>query len=89
MNIYTCLNEVIEYIENNLENDINYCKMAQIMASNEYTVKKVFSLISNISISEYVRNRRLSNAGFDLYKNDEKIIDKVNSALGVSFGLDE
>ena len=66
MNIYTCLNEVIEYIENNLENDINYSKMAQIMASNEYTVKKVFSLISNISISEYVRNRRLSNAGFDL-----------------------
>jgi len=75
LNIYTCLNEVIEYIENNLENDINYSKMAQIMASNEYTVKKVFSLISNISISEYIRNRRLSNAGFDLYKNNEKIID--------------
>ena len=75
MNIYTCLNEIIEYIENNLENDINYSKMAQIMASNEYTVKKVFSLISNISISEYIRNRRLSNAGFDLYKNNEKIID--------------
>ena len=75
MNIYKSLNEIITYIEENLEQDINYSKMAQIMTTNEYTMKKVFQLLTNIPISEYIRNRKLSNAGFDLYKNNEKIID--------------
>lgn len=75
MNIYTSLNKVITYIEENLEESIDYNKLSQTMATNEYTMKKVFQLISNISITDYIRNRRLSNAGFDLYKNNEKIID--------------
>lgn len=75
MNIYKVLNEIIEYIEKNLEDKIDYTKIASFMGTNEYTMKRIFSLISNITITEYVRNRRLSNAGFDLYKGNEKIID--------------
>lgn len=75
MNIYKELNKVIEYIEENLENEIDYNKISQILCTNEYTMKRIFYLLSNISITEYIRNRRLSNAGFDLYKSDEKIID--------------
>ena len=75
MNIYKNLNELIEYIENNLENDIRYDKLAQILCTNEYTAKRIFSLLANVTFSEYIRNRRLSNAGFDLYKGNEKLID--------------
>lgn len=75
MNIYVKLNEIIEYIENNLEENIEYLKLAQIIGTNEYTMKRIFSLISNISLSEYIRNRRLSNAGFDLLNNNVKVID--------------
>lgn len=75
MNIYRSLNELIEYIENNLDKDIEYNKLAQILGTNEYASKRVFSLLSNVSLAEYIRNRRLSNAGFDLYKGKEKLID--------------
>lgn len=75
MNIYKSLNEMINYIEKNLENEIEYAKLAKILGVNEYTMKSIFSLICDVSISEYIRRRRLSNAGFDLYKNNEKIID--------------
>ena len=75
MNIYKNLNELIEYIENNLENNIEYDKLAQILCTNEYTTKRIFSLLANVTLSEYIRNRRLSNAGFDLFKGDEKLID--------------
>ena len=75
MNIYKNLNELIEYIENNLENNIEYVKLAQILCTNEYTTKRIFSLLANVTLSEYIRNRRLSNAGFDLFKGDEKLID--------------
>ncbi len=75
MNIYKSLNEMINYIENNLENEIEYAKLAQILGVNEYTMKSIFSLLCNMSVSEYIRKRRLSNAGFDLSKSGEKIID--------------
>lgn len=75
MNIYRQLNEMIDYIEENLENEIKYEKLAKILGVNEYTMKSIFCVICNMSIAEYVRKRRLSNAGFDLCKNNEKIID--------------
>lgn len=75
MNIYKSLNEMINYIEENLENEIEYEKLAKILGVNEYTMKSIFSIICNMSISEYIRKRRLSNAGFDLCKNEGKIMD--------------
>ncbi len=75
MNIYKNLNEMINCIEDNLENEIKYEKLARILGVNEYTMKSIFSVICNMSVVEYIRKRRLSNAGFDLYRNNEKIID--------------
>lgn len=75
MNIYKQLNETIEYIEKHLEEKIDNKELAKIVGVNEYTLQKIFSIICNISISEYIRNRRLSNAGEELYLNNAKIID--------------
>ena len=75
MNIYVELNKIIEYIENNLEEQIDYKELAKMIGVNEYTFQKVFSLICNISISEYIRNRRLSDAGQEIFLKDEKIVD--------------
>ena len=67
MNIYVELNKIIEYIEDHLEEKIEYKELAKKIGVNEYTFQRIFSLISNISVSEYIRNRRLSNAGQDIY----------------------
>ncbi|MBP3463942.1 MAG: AraC family transcriptional regulator [Clostridia bacterium] len=75
MNIYKKLNQSIEYIENNLENNIETKRIAQILEMNEQLAQNIFYCICGISISEYVRNRRLSNAGFDLYNTNMSIVD--------------
>ena len=75
MNIYTELNKVIEYIENNLEENIEYQELSKILGVNEYTMQRLFSLLCNVSLAEYIRNRRLSNAGFYLQNSNNKIID--------------
>lgn len=75
LNIYKCLNKITEYIDDNLENNIEYEVLAKIMGVNSYTMQRIFSLITNISLSEYIRKRRLSNAGFDLYTSNMKVID--------------
>ena len=66
VNIYKGLNNIIEYVENNLENNINYADVAKIICTNEYTMRRIFSLLSNISITEYIRNRRLTCAADEL-----------------------
>lgn len=75
MNIYTSLNEMLEYIEENLENKIEYDKLSKILGTNEAMLQRLFSMLCNISLSEYIRKRRLSKAGIDLINGQEKIID--------------
>ncbi len=75
MNIYKTLNEITEYIENHLEEDIDYNVLSKMMGVNSYTMQKIFSLLTNIPLSEYIRKRRLSNAGFDLYNSKLKVMD--------------
>lgn len=75
MNIYKCLNDIAEYIDNHLEDKIDYNKLAKIMGVNTYTLHRIFSLLTGITLADYIRKRRLSMAGFDLYQTKTKIID--------------
>jgi len=36
---------------------------------------RIFSILTNYSLSEYIRLRRLTKAAFDLRENEEKVID--------------
>ena len=67
--------ELIEYIEDNLCEDINYKKLSQILGVNEYTMHRIFLFVTNYTLAEYIRKRRLSMAALDLIDNGDKIID--------------
>ena len=43
MNIYHNMNNAINYIEENLQENIDYKKIAQILGVNEYTTKIIFN----------------------------------------------
>ena len=75
MNIYKSLNEITEYIDNNLEEEISYEVLAKMLGVNVYTMQRLFTMIAGISLSEYIRKRRLSSAGYDLYEGNLKVID--------------
>lgn len=46
-----------------------------MMAVNVYTMQRIFSLLTNVTLTEYIRKRRLSLAGFDLFFGKMKVID--------------
>ena len=75
MNIYRSLNEITEYIDKNLEEEISYEVLAKILGVNVYTMQRLFTMIAGISLSKYIRKRRLSSAGYDLYEGNLKVID--------------
>lgn len=83
MNIYKVLNDITKYIDENLENDISYEVLARMMGVNTYTMLRLFSLLTNVSVSEYIRKRRLSVAGFDLYNGEAKVMD-----VAIKYGYD-
>lgn len=77
------LNEMIEYIEKNLTEEINYNKLAKIVGVSEYSLQRIFMFLTNMSIAEYIRKRRLSKAFEELKTSNIKIID-----LAVKYGYD-
>lgn len=66
INLYKSFNSIIDYIENNLEQKIDYKIMARQLGTNVGTMRKIFIMLTNNSPAEYIRKRRLSNAGVDL-----------------------
>lgn len=75
MNIENELNNVIQYIEKNLTNKINYNELAVCANSSLTRLQKLFLFATNMTISEYIRNRRLTLAGEELLTENIKIIE--------------
>ncbi|MFV0240663.1 MAG: methyltransferase domain-containing protein [Lacrimispora sphenoides] len=69
-----CMNQALDYIEDNLSSDIDYCAAAKIMKCTEWEFRRIFSFLAQIPLSEYIRRRRLTMAAIDV-KMGEKIID--------------
>lgn len=87
MDIYKSLNDLINYIEENLDSKIDYKYISKIFGCSEPTIQKVFSLITGMTLKEYIRRRRLTVAIHDI-KNNERIIDialKYGYSSDVSF----
>lgn len=68
-------NKTIEYIENNLTEKIDYDKLAQIAGCPTYHFQKMFLYMTNISLNEYIRKRKMSLAAVDLLNSNNKIIE--------------
>lgn len=69
------MNEAIQYIESHLTDEIDLAEVAKIACYSEYHFKRMFSMLSGVSLSAYIRRRRLSEAAFELLNGDEKVID--------------
>jgi|OM-RGC.v1.007377242 AraC family transcriptional regulator len=69
------LNEAIAYIEENLTGDIDYREAAKKAFCSEFHFKRMFVFLSGVSISEYVRKRRLTMAALELADEKIKVID--------------
>lgn len=54
--------ELIKYIEMHLTEKIDYNKLSKILAVSEQSMQRIFVFITNMSLSEYIRKRRLSKA---------------------------
>jgi len=75
MDLLRNMNRALHYIEENLTNDIDFREVAKLALCSEYHFKRMFSFLAGITLSEYIRRRRLTLAAFELRDNNMKVID--------------
>lgn len=83
MDIFQNLSQVIDYIEGHLDTEISMKKISSLALCSEYHFRRMFPYITGISLSEYVRKRRLSAAALELSMSDVSIAD-----IAVKYGYD-
>jgi AraC family transcriptional regulator len=69
------MNDALNYIEENLTNDIDFKEVARLAFCSEYHFQRMFSFLAGISLSEYIRRRRLTLSAFELNNSNIRIID--------------
>ena len=74
MDFLTRITEAVNYIEDNLANEINEAVLAKIICCSMHQFGRVFSYVCDMSLAEYIRRRRMTLAAVDLH-NGDKVID--------------
>ena len=70
------LNQAVGYIDKNLDGEINYDEISRITISPIALFQRFFVLATGgITLSEYIRRRKLTCALIDLQNKDAKVID--------------
>ncbi len=77
------MNSAIDYIEANLTEEIDVNVVARKACCSPYNFQRMFSFITDTSLAEYIRRRRLTQAALDLQNTSLKVID-----VAVKYGYD-
>ena len=83
MDILTQLNKAIIYIEENIDCDLTLADVSKATVYSKFHFCQLFNYIAGMSLSEYIRKRKLSLAAMELQSSDIKIMD-----LAVKYGYD-
>ncbi|MCE9599613.1 MAG: AraC family transcriptional regulator [Spirochaetia bacterium] len=76
----------IDFIERHLTDPIQVADVAKAAFSSQWHFQRVFRYLAGCSVAEYLRNRRLSEAGYEILASRAKIIDV---ALKYQYGAPE
>ncbi|MED4753719.1 AraC family transcriptional regulator [Brevibacillus choshinensis] len=75
MDLLEKLNDALDYIEEHLTEEIDFKEVARLALCSEYHFKRMFPFLTGVSLSEYIRRRRLTLAAFDLANSQDRVLD--------------
>lgn len=77
------LERAIEYMEENLLGNLECEEVAGEVYVSSHHFQRTFTLLTGLTVGEYIRNRRLSLAGQELLRKESKVID-----VALKYGYD-
>lgn len=75
MQMIKAFNETIRYIESELDGEIDEGRVAVLSSYSYAMFSRLFSILTNMTLSEYIRLRKLTKAAVEINETGAKIID--------------
>lgn len=75
MDWITDIQKTIDSIEDNLENELDCNILAAEIYTSSFNFQTMFAILCGCTVGEYIRNRRLTLAGYELLKDNASIMD--------------
>lgn len=72
----------LDYLEENLKGEICYAHAAALAGCSEYHFQRLFSWLTGLTLGQYIRERRLTQAVHDL-RNGQRVLD-----VALEYGYD-
>ncbi|MFH9009473.1 helix-turn-helix domain-containing protein [Streptomyces afghaniensis] len=69
------LNQAMEHIERHLDESVDGAELARIATTSEYHLRRMFSALAGMPLSEYIRRRRLTVAGAEVLAGGETLLE--------------
>lgn len=80
---YAVLQQAVRYIESHLLEEIHFETVARQVHMSGYEFHRAFRFLSGMTVTAYIRNRRLSLAGQELLETNARVTD-----LALKYGYD-
>lgn len=75
MDTITCIQRAVDFIEENLCGSLDCEDIAARAYMSDFHFRRLFAVVSGVTLGEYIRGRRLTLAGLEVQSSDRKIID--------------
>lgn len=76
------LNRLVDFVESNLERELDLAQLASAAGTTDYHLRRMFSSLAGMPLSEYVRRRRMTVAATHVVAGDELIDIAVRFGYG-------
>jgi AraC family transcriptional regulator len=72
--VIAALNRLVELVEEHLEDPVDLAALASDVGSTEHHLRRMFSAVAGMPLSEYVRRRRMTVAAADVLKGEDELL---------------
>src|SRR5688500_81953 len=80
--VIAVLNGIIDRIESHLTSEIDIAELSAGLGTTEYHVRRMFSSLSGMPLSEYIRRRRMTVAAADVLAGHDLLTTAVRFGYG-------
>jgi AraC family transcriptional regulator len=72
--VISALNRLVDYVEKHLTEEIDVDGLARTLGTTEYHLRRMFSSLAGMPLSEYVRRRRMTVAAADVVRGRDDLL---------------
>ena len=76
------LNRLVDFVEDHLTEEIDIAELASSIGATEYHVRRMFSSLAGMPLSEYIRRRRMTVAAAEVLADDDLLDVAVRFGYG-------